>query len=161
MEKQSGLSPLVRVEKPLYKRIFGADNAIRTRDLVLTKDVLCRLSYISIFLSAVFSVGVSLKTIIYCPTIIVKTAVALSSLVITYCIGTPDAPPIFLCRIYGKQTPPKRKPSRPGMVFTSQRNSPAMWTLQASPVLLSPLCWVCGYSASYSTDSRDCRHAGG
>ena len=25
----------------------GADNAIRTRDLILTKDVLCRLSYIS------------------------------------------------------------------------------------------------------------------
>ena len=30
-----------------YKVFSGADNAIRTRDLILTKDVLCRLSYIS------------------------------------------------------------------------------------------------------------------
>ena len=28
---------------------YGADNGIRTRDLVLTKDALCLLSYISIF----------------------------------------------------------------------------------------------------------------
>ena len=30
----------------------GADNGIRTRDLVLTKDALCLLSYISIFIFA-------------------------------------------------------------------------------------------------------------
>lgn len=36
--------------KPYAMRVFGgADNAIRTRDLILTKDVLCRLSYISVF----------------------------------------------------------------------------------------------------------------
>ena len=28
---------------------FGADNRIRTDDLILTKDVLCLLSYISIY----------------------------------------------------------------------------------------------------------------
>ena len=31
--------------------VFGADNRIRTGDLVLTKDVLCLLSHISIFVS--------------------------------------------------------------------------------------------------------------
>ena len=30
-------------------RFFGADNEIRTHDLVITNDVLCQLSYISAF----------------------------------------------------------------------------------------------------------------
>ena len=32
-----------------YLSAYGADDAIRTRDLILTKDVLCRLSYTSIW----------------------------------------------------------------------------------------------------------------
>ncbi len=34
-------------KKPLKKRLDGADNPIRTGDLILTKDVLYLLSYIS------------------------------------------------------------------------------------------------------------------
>ncbi len=34
--------------------VFGADNRIRTGDLVLTKDVLCLLSHISVFYFSVF-----------------------------------------------------------------------------------------------------------
>ena len=37
--------------------VFGADNAIRTRDLILTKDVLCLLSYISIYRLASLHIG--------------------------------------------------------------------------------------------------------
>ena len=35
----------------LYKVSYGADNRIRTDDLILTKDVLCLLSYISVYRS--------------------------------------------------------------------------------------------------------------
>ena len=34
--------------KPKFSRVFGADRQIRTADLILTKDALYRLSYISI-----------------------------------------------------------------------------------------------------------------
>ena len=42
-------SPYKSRKKPLYQRVSGAADRIRTGDLVLTKDVLCLLSHGSIY----------------------------------------------------------------------------------------------------------------
>ena len=53
-EKENGF-PSIISEKPPSIMVFGAVAGTRTRDLILTKDVLSLLSYISIFIFHVYS----------------------------------------------------------------------------------------------------------
>ena len=51
----TSLSLRIKTKKLLFSQeLFGADNRIRTDDLILTKDVLYQLSHISVVASAAY-----------------------------------------------------------------------------------------------------------